>query len=93
MHDYNKEKSEHQPKLHVDGKNETNSQIRKIILLRPDVLCTMPSHPVAHVFLTLQWNSLGRVSFEVHESQLDVRIGKLVFQMLLRGECYENGYT
>jgi hypothetical protein len=30
------------------------------ILLRPDVLCAMPSHAVAHVFLTLQWNSLGR---------------------------------
>jgi hypothetical protein len=40
------------------------------ILLRPDVLCAMPSHPVAHVFLTLQWNSLdeddqeGRIHFE-----------------------------
>jgi hypothetical protein len=24
------------------------------ILLKPDVLCAMPRHPVAHVFLTLQ---------------------------------------
>jgi len=53
----------------------------------------MPSHPVGHVFLTLQWNSLGRASFEVHESQRDLRLGKLVFQMLLCGECYENVYT
>ena len=36
----------------------------------------MPSHPVGHVFLTLQWNSLGRASFEVHESQRDVRLGE-----------------
>ena len=34
-----------------------------------------------------------RESFEVHESQRDVRLGKLVFQMLLCGECYENVYT
>jgi hypothetical protein len=32
------------------------------ILLRPDVLCAMPNHPVAHVFLTLQWNSFVRSS-------------------------------
>ena len=63
------------------------------ILFRPDVLCAMPSHPVGHVFLTLQWNSLGRASFQVHESQRDLRLGKLVFQMLLCGECYENVYT
>jgi hypothetical protein len=63
------------------------------ILFRPDVLCDMPSHPVGHVFQTLQWNSLGRASFEVHESQRDLRLGKLVFQMLLCGECYENVYT
>jgi hypothetical protein len=48
------------------------------ILFRPDVLCTMPSHPVTHVFLTLEWNSLGRASFQVHESQRNVRLGKLV---------------
>ena len=29
----------------------------------------MPSHPVGHVFLTLQWNSLGRASFEGHEGR------------------------
>jgi hypothetical protein len=72
------------------------------MLFRLDVLCVMPSHPVAHVFLTLQWNSLGRASFEAHESQRDVRLGKpytkyysgkLVHQILLSGECYENVYT
>jgi hypothetical protein len=45
------------------------------ILLRPIALCAMPSYPVAHVFLTLQWGSLGRASFEVHESQCDMRLG------------------
>jgi hypothetical protein len=34
-------------------------------MLGPDVLCAMPSHPVAHVSLALQWKSLGRASFEV----------------------------
>jgi hypothetical protein len=63
------------------------------ILLRPDALCAIPSHPVGHVFRTLQWNCLGRASFEVHESQRDVRPGKLVFQMLVCGECYEDVYT
>jgi hypothetical protein len=35
---------------------------------------------------------LKRASFEVYESQRDVRLGKLVFKMLLCGECYENVY-
>jgi hypothetical protein len=52
------------------------------ILLRPDILCAMLSHPVSHVFLTLKLNSLRRASFEVHESHY-----KLIFQMLLCGEC------
>ena len=35
-----------------------------------------------------------RESFvRVHESQRDLRLGKLVFQILLCGECYENVYT
>jgi len=55
--------------------------------------CSVRHAKVGHVFLTLQWNSLGRASFEVHESQRDLRLGKLVFQMLLCGECYENVYT
>jgi hypothetical protein len=63
------------------------------ILLRLDVLCSMPSHPAVHVFLTLEWNSLGRASFEVHDSQRDVRLGKLIFQAYRRGQCYENFYT
>jgi hypothetical protein len=63
------------------------------ILLRPDVLWAIPSHPVARMFLMLQWNSFGRASFEVHESQRDVRLGKLVFPMLLCGEYYENVCT
>jgi hypothetical protein len=58
-----------------------------LILLRMDVLRVMPSHPVIQVFLKLQWNSLGRAPFKVHESQRDLRLGKLVFQMLLSGEC------
>jgi hypothetical protein len=37
------------------------------------------------MFLTLQWNSLGRASFEVHESQHNVHLRKLVFKMLLCG--------
>jgi hypothetical protein len=45
------------------------------------------------MFLMLQWKSLGRASFEVHESQRDVRLGKLVFQMLLCGEYYETVYN
>jgi hypothetical protein len=32
--------------------------------------------------LTLQWNSIRTAPFEVHESQSDVRIGKLVLQIL-----------
>jgi hypothetical protein len=36
----------------------------------------MPSHLVAHVFLTLQWKSLGRASLEVYESQYDVSLGE-----------------
>jgi hypothetical protein len=64
------------------------------ILLRPDVLWGMPNHPIAHVFLTLQWNCcLGRASFEVREGQRDVRLGKQVFQILQSRECYENVYT
>ena len=55
------------------------------ILFRPDFLWAMLSHPVGHVFLALQWNSLCRASFEVHESQRDLRLGKLVFQILLCG--------
>jgi hypothetical protein len=51
------------------------------ILLRPDVLCAMTSHPVVHVILTLPWNRLGIASFEVHKSQRDVRLGKVVFHM------------
>jgi hypothetical protein len=51
------------------------------ILLRPDVLCAMPSHSVAHVFLTLQCNDVGRASFEVHESQRDLRFGKLLLTL------------
>jgi hypothetical protein len=34
---------------------------------------------VPHVFLKLQWNSLGRVYIVVHESQRDACLGKLVF--------------
>jgi hypothetical protein len=60
------------------------------ILLKPDVLCAMPSHPVVHVFLTLQWNSLRKASLGVHESQQDVGLGELVFQTLQCGECYKN---
>jgi hypothetical protein len=37
----------------------------------------MPSHPVGHVFLTLEWNGLGGASFEVHESQRVVRLRKI----------------
>jgi hypothetical protein len=48
------------------------------ISLRPDVLCAMTSHPVVHMLLTLQWNSLGRALLKVHESQRDVRLGKLI---------------
>jgi hypothetical protein len=36
---------------------------------------------------------LRRALFEVHESQCDMRLGKLVFQMLPCDECYENIYT
>jgi hypothetical protein len=43
----------------------------KSILLKPDVLCAMPTH-------MLQWNGLERASFEVHERQRDVRLKKLV---------------
>jgi hypothetical protein len=70
------------------------------ILLRSDVLCAKPSHPVTHVFLALQFNNLGRswweclcmllaslafiililvrATFDVHERQRDLRLGKLV---------------
>jgi hypothetical protein len=48
------------------------------ILLRTNVLYVMPSHPVAHMPLTLRWNSLGTASFKVHESQRNVRLGKLL---------------
>jgi hypothetical protein len=64
------------------------------ILLRLDALYAIPSYPISHVFLTLQWNSrLERASLQVHESQRDVRLGKLVFQMLHSRECYENVCT
>jgi hypothetical protein len=53
----------------------------------------MTSHPVAYEFLTLQLNSLQRASIEDRVSQRDMHLGKLVFQMLLYGECYENVYT
>jgi formylmethanofuran dehydrogenase subunit E len=53
----------------------------------------MPSDPVTHVFLTLQWNSLRKDLFEVNESQRDVLLWKLIFQMLLCDECNENIYT
>jgi hypothetical protein len=39
------------------------------ILLRPDVLCAIPSHPLAYVHLTLQWNILRRTSFEINERE------------------------
>jgi hypothetical protein len=42
------------------------------------MFCAPCRHPVAHVFLTLQWNSLRRASFEFHEGQRDVRLGKPV---------------
>jgi hypothetical protein len=63
------------------------------ILSRPDVLRGMPTYLVTHVFLTLQWKSLGTALLEVHESQRDVHLRKLIFQMLLCGECYETVYT
>jgi hypothetical protein len=61
------------------------------ILLRPDILCVMPCHPLALVFLTLKWNSTGRALFKAHESQRNMHLGKLVFQMSLCGERCEKG--
>jgi hypothetical protein len=37
------------------------------------------------LFLTLQWNSLGRTSFDVHASQRDVRLRKIV--VALNHDC------
>jgi hypothetical protein len=56
------------------------------ILLRPDVLFSMPSHPVAHVFVTLQCNSLEGASFELEESQHDVRLEKPVVQITITNQ-------
>jgi hypothetical protein len=65
------------------------------ILLSPNVLCAMPSHPVSHVFLTLQWDSLLKESFVRSPRKSPRRASREtgIRNVILCGECYENVYT
>jgi hypothetical protein len=83
-------------------KREFSTQDRKEPPIRPTVyswhknfvqtVCTVrhAKSPVAQVFLDATVEHLRESFIEVYESQRDVRLRKLVFRMLLCGECYEN---